>query len=67
MYVNEGEKVGRSNVTPTKFFSVDFFDVPSLSFKFVNDTFIAIELSEYVFEINYIQNIFFRCKTINGQ
>ena len=42
--VYEGGKVGRSNANPTKFFSVDFYDLKSLSFKFGNDTFITFEM-----------------------
>ena len=39
-----GGKVGRSDATPTKFFSVDPYDLESLSFKFGNDTFITFEM-----------------------
>ena len=39
-HVHEGGKVGRSNATPTIFFSVDSYDLQSLSFKFGNDTFL---------------------------
>ena len=42
--VHEDRKVGRSNATPTKFFSVDSYDLKSLSFKFDNDTFITFEM-----------------------
>ena len=43
-HVHEGGKVGRSDATPTNFFSVDFYDLKSLSFKFGNDTFITFEM-----------------------
>ena len=43
-HVHEGGKVGRSDVTLTKFFSVDSYDLKSLSFKFGNDTFITFEM-----------------------
>ena len=33
-HVHEGGKVGRSDATLTKLFSVDFYDLKSLSFKF---------------------------------
>ena len=38
--VHEGGKVGRSDATPIISFSVEFFDLKFLSFKFGNDTFI---------------------------
>ena len=43
-HVHEGGKVGRNNATPTKFFSVDSYDLKSMSFKFGNDIFIAFEM-----------------------
>ena len=43
-HVHEGGKVGRSDVTPTKYFSVDSFDLKSMSFKFGNDIFITFEM-----------------------
>ena len=43
-HVHEGRKVRSSNATPTNFFSVDFYDLKSLSFKFGNDTFITFEM-----------------------
>ena len=43
-HVQEGGRVGRSNATPTKFVSVDFYDLKSLSFKCGNDTFITFEM-----------------------
>ena len=43
-HVHEGRKVGRSDATSTIFFSVDSYDLKSLSFKFGNDTFITFEM-----------------------
>ena len=43
-HVHEGRKVGRSDATPTNFFSVDSYDLKSLSFKFGNDVFITFEI-----------------------
>jgi hypothetical protein len=43
-HAHEVGKVGRSNATRTKVFSVDFYDLKSLSFKFSNDTFITFEM-----------------------
>ena len=48
-HVHEGGKVGRSNATPTKFFSVDSYDLKSMSFKFGNDIFIAFEMPRSFF------------------
>ena len=43
-HVYKDGKVGGSNATPTKFVSVDYYDLKSLSFKFGNDTFITFEI-----------------------
>jgi hypothetical protein len=43
-HVHEGGKVGRSYATPTKFFSVDSYDLKIMSFKFGNDIFITFEM-----------------------
>ena len=43
-HVHEGGKVVRSNATPTNFFSIDSYDLKSMSFKFGNDTFITFEM-----------------------
>ena len=43
-HVCEGGKVGRSDATPTNFFSVDSYDLKSISFKFSNDIFITFEM-----------------------
>ena len=42
-HVYEGGKVGRSNATPTKLFSIDFYDLKFMSFKISNDIFITFE------------------------
>ena len=42
--VHEGRKVGKSNAIPTKLFSVDSYDLKSMSFKFSNDIFITYEM-----------------------
>ena len=43
-HFHEGRKVGRSNATPIKFFSVDSYDLKSRSFKFGNNIFINFEM-----------------------
>ena len=43
-HVYEGGKEGRSDATPTNFFSVDSYDLKSMSFKFGNDIFITFEM-----------------------
>ena len=43
-HVHEGGKVVRSNATPTIFFSIDSYDLKSMSFKFGNDIFITFEM-----------------------
>ena len=43
-HVREGGKVGRSDATPTNFFSVDSNNLKSMSFKFGNDIFITFEM-----------------------
>jgi hypothetical protein len=42
--VNEGGKVERSNATPFKLLSVDFYDLKSTSFKFGNNVFFFFEM-----------------------
>ena len=44
-HVQEGGKVGRSKATPTKLFSVDYYDLKSMSFTFSNDIFITFEMA----------------------
>ena len=43
-HAHEGRKVGRSDATPTNFFSVDSCDMKFMSFKFDNDIFITFEM-----------------------
>ena len=43
-HVHEGGKEGRSNATFTKLFSVDSYDLKSMSFKVGNDIFIGFEM-----------------------
>ena len=47
--VHEGGKIGRSSATPTKLFSVDFFNLKSLSFTFCTDIFITFEMPRSFF------------------
>ena len=42
--VHESWKEGRSNATPTRKKSVDFYDLKSFSFKFGNDIVITFEM-----------------------
>ena len=48
MTKNEGGKVGRSNATPIKLFSVDFYDLKSMSIKLGNYIFITFEIPRVV-------------------
>ena len=43
-HFHEGRKIRRSDATSTKLFSVDFYDLKSLSFKFGNAIFNTIEI-----------------------
>ena len=43
-HFHEGGKVGMSKATPIKLFSVDSYDLKSMSFKFSNDIFIIFEM-----------------------
>ena len=43
-HVHEGGKVGRSNATPTKLFSVDSYDLKFMLFKFGNAILITFEM-----------------------
>ena len=45
--VHESGKVGSSDATPIISFSVDFFDLKFLSFKFGNDTLITLKCQGY--------------------
>ena len=42
--LHEGRKVGRSNATSIKLFSVDSYDLKSMSFKLGNAIFIIFEM-----------------------
>ena len=42
--VHEGGKIGRSDATPTIFFSVDSYHLNSMSSKFGNDIFTTFEM-----------------------
>ena len=71
-HVREGGKVGRSDATPTNFFSVDSNNLKSMSFKFGNDIFITFEMPgvaysppvylHSIFEISSVTRIFFNFK-----
>ena len=52
-HVHEGRKVGRSNATPTKFFSIDSYDLKSMSFKFGNDIFITFEMPGVAYSMSF--------------
>jgi hypothetical protein len=43
-HLHEDRKVGRSNATSIKLFSVDFYDLKFMSFKFGIDIFIIFEM-----------------------
>ena len=47
--VHEVGEVGRSSATPTKLFSVDYYNLKSMSFKFCNDVFITFEMLRSTF------------------
>ena len=49
-HFHEGGKVGRSNATPTNYFSVDSYDLKSSSFKFGNDIFITFEMPKVAYK-----------------
>ena len=68
-HVREGGKVGRSNATPTNFFSVDSYDLKSVSFKFGNDIFITFEMpgSSYSRPVDKIHiSLQFRPSVVRG-
>ena len=65
----EGGKVGRSNATPIKYFSVDSYDLKSRSFKFGNDIFITFEMPRvaYIMSVGKINILLlFRPSVIRG-
>ena len=68
-HVHEGGKIGRSDAAPTNFFSVDSYDLKSMSFKFCNDVFITFEMpgSSYSRPIDKIHiSLQFRPSVIRG-
>ena len=52
-HVREGGKVGRSDATPTNFFSVDSNNLKSMSFKFGNDIFITFEMPGVAYSMSF--------------
>ena len=54
--VHEGGKVGRSGAPPTNFFSVDSYDLKSLSFKFGNDNLISFEMPRVAYKRPFWKN-----------
>ena len=52
-YFHEDGKVGSSNAIPTKLFSVDFYDLKFMSFKFGNAIFNTFEIprSSYLMSV----------------
>ena len=68
-HVHEGGKVETSNATPNKLFSVDSYDLKSLSFKFGNDIFITFEMPRvaYIMSVGKINiSLLFRPSVIRG-
>ena len=51
---HEGRKVERSKATPFKLFSVDSYDLKSMSFKFGNDIFITLEMLYWKINISLL-------------
>ena len=45
--VHEDGKVGRSSASPTELFSVDSYNLKSMSFEFDNDIFITFEMPRF--------------------
>ena len=68
--VHGGGKVARSSATPTKPFSVHFYDLKSISIKFGDDIFITFEmLRSYINYNNILENLIsllFRPSVIRG-
>ena len=67
-HVHEGRKVGRSNATPTKLFSVNSYDLKFMSLKFGNDIFITFEKPRYIHKVQAqeIKFLLFRPSVIRG-
>ena len=61
--VHDGGKVERSSATPTKLFSVDFYELKSMSFKFGNDIFITFEMPRSFLTMVFWR-ITFRCYSV---
>ena len=51
--VHEGGRVGRSSATPTKLYSVNFYDLKSMSFKFGNDIFNTFEMPRVAYIMSF--------------
>ena len=56
---HEGGKVGRTNATTVKLFSVDLHDLKTMPFKLSNDIFITFEMprSSYIIDVLWGQPI----------
>ena len=68
-HVHEGGKVGRSDATPTNFFSVDSNNLKSMSFKFGNDIFITFEMPGVAYSMSFDKihiSLQFRPSVIRG-
>ena len=68
-HVREGGKVGRSDATPTNFFSVDSNNLKSMSFKFGNDIFITFEMPGVAYSMSFDKihiSLQFRPSVIRG-
>ena len=68
-HVHEGRKVEKSNATPNELFSVDSYDLKSMSFKFGNDIFCIFEMprSSFLMSVGKINiSLLFRSSVIRG-
>ena len=68
-HVHEGGKVRRINATHINFFSVDSYDLKSMSFRFGNDIFITFEMpgSSYSRPVDKIHiSLQFRPSVVRG-
>ena len=63
-HVREGGKVGRSDATPTIFFSVDSNNLKSMSFKFGNDIFITLEMPRVAYSTVKLTKSTFHCNSV---
>ena len=67
-YVYEGGKVGMSSAIPTIFFSVDPYNLKSMSFKFGNDTIITFEIPNVAYNRSFSEKQHFvATSSINNQ